>query len=120
MKTLETVLKEMKTVNTGIKQDVINYLLENNNNDYDLQMNLEDIVNYGCNNGEVNHLIYYVDIMAYFKNHETEILGNLELNERDVNISDLTKISNLVWIAFEDKAHELYDDLKEINMIGEF
>ena len=80
MTNLLSVLKTMKTETTGVKNDVINYLLENNNNSEDLQTHLEDINNYGCESGQVNHLIYYTDTVEYFEEHESEIMEMLEMH----------------------------------------
>lgn len=73
MKNLLNTLKAMETETTGVKNDVINYLLEYSDNSEDLQTHLEDINNYGCVSGQVNHLIYYKDTAAYYEDHEEEI-----------------------------------------------
>lgn len=73
MKNLLNTLKAMETETTGVKNDVINYLLEYSDNSEDLQTHLEDINNYGCVSGQVNHLIYYKDTVAYYEDHEEEI-----------------------------------------------
>ena len=78
MTKLLNTLKTMKNETTGVKNDVINYLLEYNNNSEDLQTHLEDINNYGCESGQVNHLIYYTDTVAYYEEHESEIMEMLE------------------------------------------
>lgn len=73
MKNLLNTLKAMETETTGVKNDVINYLLEYSDNSEDLQTHLEDINNYGCVSGQVNHLTYYKDTVAYYEEHEEEI-----------------------------------------------
>lgn len=73
MKNLLNVLKTMETETTGVKNDVINWLLEYSDNSEDLQTHLEDINNYGCESGMINHLIYYKDTVAYYEEHEEEI-----------------------------------------------
>ena len=78
MTNLLNTLKTMENETTGVKNDVINYLLEYNNNSEDLQTHLEDINNYGCESGQVNHLIYYTDTVAYYEEHESEIMEMLE------------------------------------------
>ena len=78
MTNLLNVLKTMETETTGVKNDVINYLLEFSQDSEDLQTHLEDINNYGCESGQVNHLIYYTDTVAYFEEHENEIEEMLE------------------------------------------
>ena len=77
MTNLLNVLKTMETETTGVKNDVINFLLDNNNNNEDLQANLQDINNYGCQSGMVSHLIYYTDTVEYFEEHESEIMEML-------------------------------------------
>lgn len=79
MTNLLTVLENMETESTGVKNDVINYVLSQSQDSEDAQNILEDIVNYGCQSGIVNHLIYYTDTVEYFEDHESEIMEMLEI-----------------------------------------
>ena len=109
MTNLLNVLKTMETETTGVKNDVINYLLDNSNNSEDLQTHLEDINNYGCESGQVNHLIYYTDTVAYFEEHESEIMEMLEqLGIEDVESWDgLEELSNIFpRLETPDERHE--------------
>lgn len=109
MTNLLNVLKTMETETTGVKNDVINYLLEYNNNSEDLQTHLEDINNYGCESGQVNHLIYYTDTVAYFEEHEEEITEMLEqLGIEDVESWDgLEELSDIFpRLETPDERHE--------------
>ena len=142
MKNLLNTLKTMENETTGVKNDVINYLLEYNNNSEDLQTHLEDINNYGCESGQVNHLIYYTDTVAYFEEHEEEITEMLEqLGIEDVEswdgleeLSDLfprletpderheMELNNqdknyLAWAIFEYETSVLFDELNEMELI---
>ena len=97
MTNLLNVLKTMETETTGVKNDVINYLLEFSQDSEDLQTHLEDINNYGCESGQVNHLIYYKDTVKYFEKHENEIMEMLEeLGIEDVESWDgLQELSDI-------------------------
>ena len=97
MTNLLNVLKTMETETTGVKNDVINFLLDNNNNNEDLQANLQDINNYGCQSGMVSHLIYYTDTVEYFEEHESEIMEMLaQLGVVDVESWDgLQELSDI-------------------------
>ena len=97
MTNLLNVLKTMETETTGVKNDVINYLLEFSQDSEDLQTHLEDINNYGCESGQVNHLIYYKDTVKYFEKHENEIMEMLEeLGIEDVESWDgLQELSDM-------------------------
>ena len=109
MTNLLNELKNMETETTGVKNDLINYLLEYNNNSEDLQTHLEDINNYGCESGQVNHLIYYTDTVAYFEEHEEEITKMLEqLGIEDVESWDgLEELSDLFpRLETPDERHE--------------
>ena len=109
MTNLLNTLKTMKSETTGVKNDVINYLLEYNNNSEDLQTHLEDINNYGCESGQVNHLIYYTDTVAYYEEHESEILEMLEqLGIEDVESWDgLQELSDIFpQLDSADDRHE--------------
>ena len=109
MTNLLTELKNMETETTGVKNDVINYLLDNSDNNEDLQTHLEDINNYGCESGQVNHLIYYTDTVAYYEEHENEIIEMLEqLGIEDVESWDgLEELSDIFpRLETPDERHE--------------
>ena len=109
MTNLLNELKTMETETTGVKNDVINYLLEYNNNSEDLQIHLEDVNNYGCESGQVSHLIYYTDTVAYFEEHKDEIIEMLEqLGIEDVESWDgLEELSNIFpQLETPDERHE--------------
>lgn len=78
MKNLTNVLKTMETETTGVKNDVINFLLEDVEN-YSPQDKLQDLLQHGCESGQVSHLIYYTDTVKYFEDHESEIMEMLEM-----------------------------------------
>ena len=96
MTNLLNVLKTMETESTGVKNDVINFLLEDTEN-YSPQAKLQDLLQYGCESGQVNHLIYYTDTVAYYEEHESEIMEMLEqLGIEDVESWDgLQELSDL-------------------------
>lgn len=109
MTNLLNVLKTMETETTGVKNDVINYLLEFSQDSEDLQTHLEDINNYGCESGQVNHLIYYKDTVKYFEKHENEIMEMLEeLGIEDVESWDgLQELSDIFpQLDSADDRHE--------------
>lgn len=72
MTNLLNELKTMETESTGVKNDVINWLLEDVE-DYSPQDKLQDLLQNGCESGQVSHLIYYKDTVAYYEEHEEEI-----------------------------------------------
>ena len=76
MTNLLNVLKTMETETVGVKNDVINFLLEDVEN-YSPQDKLQDLLSNGCESGMVNHLIYYKDTVAYFEDYESEIMEML-------------------------------------------
>lgn len=80
MTNLLNVLKTMETETAGVKNDVINFLLAQAQDSEDAQGILEDINNYGCQSGTVNHLIYYTDTVEYFEEHKKEIMEMLEMH----------------------------------------
>lgn len=109
MTNLLNVLKEMQQNSNGVKNDVINYLLEYSDNDEDLQTHIEDLKNYGCESGQVNHLIYYSDTVEYFEEHENEIMEMLEqFGIEDVESWDgLEELSNIFpRLETPDERHE--------------
>ena len=58
---------------------------------------MEDINNYGCQSGQVNHLIYYTDTVKYFEEHESEIMEMLaQLGIEDVESWEgIDELSNI-------------------------
>src|SRR5699024_9931959 len=71
-------LKTMEIETTGVKNDVINFLLAQAQDNEDAEGILDNIVTHGCESGMVNHLIYYKDTVKYFEDHESEIKEMLE------------------------------------------
>ena len=76
MTNLLNVLKTMETETTGVKNDVINFLLAQSQDSEDAEGILDNILTHGC---QVNHLIYYKDTVKYFEDHENEIIEMLEI-----------------------------------------
>ena len=108
MTNLLNTLKTMESETTGVKNDVIIWLLEDVKN-YSPQDKLQDLLEHGCESGQVNHLIYYADTVAYFEEHESEIMEMLEqLGIEDVESWDgLQELSNIFpQLETPDERHE--------------
>src|SRR5699024_4347875 len=89
MTNLLNVLKTMETETTGVKNDVINFLIAQAQDSEDAQGILENVLTHGCESGMVNHLIYYTDTVKYFEKHEIEIMEMLkQLGIEDVESWD--------------------------------
>ena len=108
MTNLLNVLKTMETEATGVKNDVIIWLLEDVKN-YSPQDKLQELLEHGCQSGMVNHLIYYKDTVKYFEEHESEIMEMLaQLGIIDVESWDgLQELSDLFpQLDSADDRHE--------------
>ena len=108
MTNLLTVLENMEKESTGVKNDVINFLLEDVEN-YSPQDKLQDLLSYGCESGQVNHLIYYKDTVQYFEDYESDIMEMLEsFGIADVNSWDgLQELSDMFpQLETPDDRHE--------------
>ena len=108
MTNLLNVLETMETETTGVKNDVINFLLEDIEN-YSPQDKLQDLLLNGCESGMVNNLIYYTDTVKYFEEHESEIMEMLEMHGIvDVESWDgLQELSNIFpLLETPDERHE--------------
>ena len=108
MTNLLNVLKTMETESTGVKNDVINFLLEDVK-EYSPQAKLQDLLQHGCKSGMVNHLIYTKDTVKYFEDHESEIMEMLaQLGIIDVESWDgLQELSDLFpQLDSADDRHE--------------
>ena len=78
MTNLLNTLKTMESETTGVKNDVINFLLAQSQDSEDAEGILDNILTHGCQSGMINHLIYYKDTVKYFEKHENEIMEMLE------------------------------------------
>ena len=94
---LLNVLETMETETTGVKNDVINFLLAQAQDNEDAQGILENVLTHGCQSGMVDHLIYYTDTVAYYEEHEREIMEMLgQLGIEDVESWDgLQELSDM-------------------------
>ena len=97
MTNLLNVLKTMETETTGVKNDVINFLLAQAQDSEDAQGIIDNIVTHGCESGMVNHLTYYTETVAYYEKHKSEIMEMLEqLGIEDVESWDgLQELSDI-------------------------
>lgn len=112
MQELSNVLKNMELETHGVKNDIINYLLNNSNDSEDIQILLEDINNYGCESGIVNHLIYYTDTVAYFEKHEDEIQeminNTYSIDLYSMGVEEFDKLMNILNLdSFEDRLNNI-------------
>ena len=140
MTNLLNELKTMQGETTGVKNDVINFLLEDVK-EYSPQAKLQDLLQHGCKSGMVNHLIYTKDTVKYFEDHESEInefvsevygfdmlegsdlINTLSemfpLDDFEDRIQDDNIIDKAIYIVAdnnditEDELNESYDDYEE-------
>ena len=119
MKNLTNVLKTMETETTGVKNDVINFLLEDVEN-YSPQDKLQDLLANGCQSGMVNHLIYYKDTVKYFEDHESEInefvseVYGFDMLEGSDLIDQLAEIFPVDDFETRMNDHDTYEKAMEI------
>ena len=109
MTNLLNVLETMETETTGVKNDVINFLLAQSQDSEDAEGILDNILTHGCQSGMINHLIYYKDTVKYFEKHENEIMEMLEqLGIEDVESWDgLQELSDMFpQLETPDDRHE--------------
>ena len=117
MTNLLNVLKTMETETTGVKNDVINFLLAQAQDSEDAEGILDNILKHGCQSGMVNHLIYYKDTVAYYEEHESEIMEMLEqLGIEDVESWDgLERLSDIFPLldSPEDRHEQAEEEVRE-------
>ena len=117
MTNLLNVLKTMETETTGVKNDVINFLLAQSQDSEDAEIILDNILTHGCQSGMVNHLIYYKDTVKYFEKHENEIMEMLEeLGIEDVESWDgLQELSDMFpqLDSADDRHQESEEEVRE-------
>ena len=131
-KKLINELKELrKKEDDKLKLHVINYFLDDVNNDEDLKLYVEDLLSYGCRSGMVGHLIYYNDSEKFYEKYKNEINNLLHelLESTGISIIELFgdkwdkedplalnkhNINLLAWCGFEEMTREVYVvDLKQ-------
>lgn len=117
MTNLLNVLKTMETESTGVKNDVINFLLSQAQDNEDAEGILDNIVTHGCESGMVNHLIYYKDTKAYYEEHEEEIkefvadVYGIEELESWEGIQDLSEMFPVD--SADDRHQEAEEEVRE-------
>ena len=120
MTNLLNVLKTMETETTGVKNDVINFLLAQAEDSEDAQGILDNIVTHGCQSGMVNHLIYYTDTVKYFEDHEIEInqlvseVYGFDMVEGSDLIDELSNIFQVDDFETRMNDHDIYEKAMEI------
>ena len=111
-------MRTLEEETTGVKNEVINYLLEMSQDSEDAEGILDDIVNHGCQSGMVNHLVYYTDTVKYFEDHEIEIdnfvsdvygFDMVEGSDLINNLSDIFPVD-----SFEDRMDDYFEKAIEI------
>lgn len=73
---------------------------------------LDDLESHGCVSGMVTDLIYYTDTLAFFDEHEEEILNLAEQCGFTVDPvkTGMTGFKNtMAWFAFETLARGVYE-----------
>lgn len=88
---------------------------------------LKDILNYGCQSGTVNDMIYYADTHKFFDKHYDDIeeLRNnwKEETGMELDFSDVTNLKNfLAWWGFECTCNDLcmeWEGYKALNHFDE-
>lgn len=127
MTNLLNTLKTMENETTGVKNDVINFLLAQAQDSEDAQGILENVLTHGCQSGMVNHLIYYTDTVAYFEEHESEIMEMLEqLGIEDVETDEgIEQLGNIfpnldtLDYRFDDLQNRTDEEIEENYTIEE-
>ncbi len=119
----------------SLEYDVISYLLDNYSN-YDNKLSLfTDVLYHGCVSGIVSHLIYYVDTVKYYEDHQQQInellynslqecgfdspvslFGDKWDNEDPLCIDTYNK-NLLAWFGFEETMRKIgfeFEDVAEV------
>lgn len=115
MNTIKEQLQGMETDNE-LKQYVIDYYIDNYENDEDLKKEMEDLQQYGCVSGMVSGLVYYNHTYAFYDKFYDEIEEmRIEWEEQT---GEAIKVGNnlknfFAWFAFEQTAFDLYTELFE-------
>ena len=120
MTNLLNVLETMETETTGVKNDVINFLLAQSQDSEDAEGILDNILTHGCESGMVNHLIYYTDTVKYFEEHEIEInqlvseVYGFDMVEGSDLIDALSDIFPVDDFETRMNDHDIYEKAMEI------
>jgi len=119
-------MKKITGAKTALERNVQTWLNERAvEYDGNMESVLSDLLEHGCVSGQVGHLIYYKDTLAFFKKHKKEINELIKeiLSDTGETISQMfrdfdnddplcmdTNNQNLLaWFAFEETARKLAD-----------
>ena len=125
MKITKKTLKEIeKQTGNKLKKYVCNYFLK----EEDLKNSIEDLLNYGCVNGQISALCYHADTTSFFEEYKEEInellkeaLSNCggsfidvfgkKWDAEDPLCFDVPNQNLLAWFGFEEMTWEISQDL---------
>lgn len=79
----------------------------------DIKDYLERVMDFGCQSGVVTSMIYYYQTEKFFNTHVDEIfeLYNQLNEETDYRLRLLLSRNDLSWLAYEEIAIKIYNDL---------
>lgn len=113
--TVREYLKKVAKNEFGIRVAVAEYVLENTSSDEEAKQLLDDICTHGCASGVVTTMIYYEDTHAFFDGHYGEIMELREQYEYDPPY-DTDYKNHMAWFAFEERAHELREEVEDLEI----
>ena len=132
MKLLLKNVKQLKVDATPLKKRVCNYVIDEWGN-YDDKKNIfTDVLNYGCQSGMVDFLIWYSDTVRFYKQYKQEIddllynlmyetgiyslpelFGNKWDKEDPLGNSDFN-MNLLAWFGFEETLRDVGRAFEEL------
>ncbi len=132
MKLLLKNVKKLKIDATPLKKRVCNYVIDEWGN-YDDKKNIfTDVLNYGCQSGMVDFLIWYSDTVRFYKQYKQEIdnllynlmyetgiyslpelFGNKWDKEDPLGNSDFN-MNLLAWFGFEETLRDIGRAFEEL------
>ncbi|MDY4592375.1 MAG: hypothetical protein SO434_03125 [Eubacteriales bacterium] len=118
-------IKELKSNATPLEKCVLQYIADEWGN-YDDKKNIfTDVLNYGCQSGMVDFLIYYTDTVRFYNQYKDEIDGLLyelmyetglyapsdlfgdKWNKEDPLATDEYNQNLLAWFGFEETLRKI-------------
>lgn len=110
----------------SIKDEVVEWLTEDDETKEEEAVKLRQLAEHGCMSGMVGELIYYHDTCAFFEKHKLEIQAMLSTDLEDFGVSmqemfpdwdtsdplvmDTQNQNLLAWYAFERTAHAIMEE----------
>lgn len=110
MKLTKTNITNLKkATSSGLKKDVLEYIINRWGEYKDKTGIFRDVLRYGCQSGCVNYLIYYSDTIAYYEKYKEEINNLLSDTLKECGVDSPKDLFGDKWDNGDPFARDIYN-----------